>query len=44
MRSDEIDSLYPNIMKIRKNFDWKPRIGLLTGLKRTINYYKKKEL
>ena len=44
MISDEIDSLYPNIMKIRKNFDWKPRIGLLTGLKRTINYYKKKEL
>lgn len=44
MRSDEIDSLYPNIMKIRKNFDWKPRIGLLTGLKWTINYYKKKKL
>ena len=44
MRSDEIDSLYPNIMKIRKNFDWKPRIGLLTGLKWTINYYKKEKL
>lgn len=41
MRSDETASLYPNIMKISKNFNWKPRISLLSGLTRTIKYYKK---
>ena len=42
MRSDEIPNLYPNITKVCKDFNWKPRISLLSGLKRTINFYKKK--
>lgn len=41
MRSDEIQKLYPNISKVRKNFNWKPKISILSGIKRTINYYKK---
>ena len=44
MRSDEIPNLYPNIMKVCKDFNWKPRISLLSGLKRTINFYKKESL
>ena len=34
MRSDEIPNLYPNIMKVCKDFNWKPRISLLSGLKK----------
>ena len=44
MRSDEISSLYPNVIKVCRNFNWKPRISLLPGLKKTVNFYKKKRL
>ena len=42
MRDDEINDLYPDISKIKKNFKWKPRISLKDGLAKTINFYLKK--
>tara|TARA_B100001057_G_scaffold22369_1_gene20720 strand:- start:1953 stop:2858 length:906 start_codon:yes stop_codon:yes gene_type:complete len=41
IRKDESLVSYPNIKKIYKLVGWKPKIGLLTGLKYTINHYKK---
>ena len=40
-RSDEIVKLYPNINKIQKVINWKPKIKLNNGLSKTIKYYKK---
>ena len=40
-RKDEILNLYPNINKVKKNFNWKPKIKFETGLKKTIKYYQK---
>ena len=40
MRKDEINSLYPNIKKIKKRLKWRPKINLEKGLKKTIEYYK----
>ena len=42
MRKDEINDLYPNISKIKKNFKWKPRVSLKDGLAKTIKFYSKK--
>ena len=41
IRSDEPLKLYPNIVKAKKLINWKPKINLENGLKKTINYYKK---
>ena len=41
-RKDEIRCLYPSIFKAKKIINWKPRIDLNLGLKKTINYYKRK--
>ena len=41
MRIEEIHNLYPDIKKISKKYNWKPKFELNLGLKRTINYYKK---
>ena len=40
-RKDEIKNLYPSIVKAKKVLNWKPKIGIISGLKKTINYYKK---
>ena len=40
LRKDEIKSLYPSIKKARKLLKWKPSTGFLSGIKKTINYYK----
>ena len=40
MRKDEITALYPNISKAKKILDWRPKISLNIGLKKTINFYK----
>jgi|TARA_B100001964_G_C14109229_1_gene542967 nucleoside-diphosphate-sugar epimerase len=40
LRKDEIISFYPSISKAKKILDWKPKVNLEKGLKRTINYYK----
>ncbi len=42
LRKDEINKLYPNILKAKKLLKWKPKIDLNLGLKKTINIYKKK--
>lgn len=40
MRKDEIKALYPNIKKAKRILNWKPKISLNDGLKKTIQYYK----
>ena len=40
MRKDEILKLYPNIKKIKKKINWKPKIDLVAGIKKTISFYK----
>ncbi len=40
MRKDEIMALYPNINKAKNILNWRPKISLNTGLKRTIKFYK----
>lgn len=42
MRNDEPKILIPNIKKIKKFYNWIPKIKLNTGLKKTIKYYEKK--
>lgn len=41
MRENEPKILYANINKIKKLFNWKPRVEILEGLEKTIKYYKK---
>lgn len=40
-RKDEIKELYPNLDKAKRFIDWKPKINLNLGLKKTILFYKK---
>ena len=40
LRKDEIIKLYPNLSKIKKLLNWKPKTNLENGLKRTIKYFK----
>ncbi len=40
LRNDEIEYLYPNISKIKKQVKWLPKTELTKGLKKTIKYYK----
>ncbi len=39
MRKDEILNLYPNIAKVRKVFNWKPKFTIEKGLNKTIKFY-----
>lgn len=41
MRKDEVNSLYPNIKKVKQVFKWQPKTNLYKGLKKTINFYEK---
>jgi len=41
LRKDEIMKLYPNILKAKKILNWKPRISLENGLKKTIKFFNK---
>jgi len=41
-RKNENMSLFPDISKIKKNVGWKPKVDLSQGIKKTIEYYKKK--
>ena len=41
MRSDEINSLYPNIKKADKELNWIPKVKFNDGIAKTINFYKK---
>ncbi len=42
MRTDELKTLYPDISRIKKEFNWKPKVSLKKGLKNTISYYEKR--
>lgn len=39
-RKDEIVNLFPSIAKAKRLLNWKPLIGINSGLKRSIKYYK----
>ena len=41
MRDDEIINLFPNTRKIKKKLKWSTKVEFVSGLKKTINYYKK---
>ena len=41
LRKDEIIKLYPNLKKIKKHINWKPKVSFKLGLKKSINYYEK---
>ncbi len=41
MRKDEINNLYPNIKKVKKEFNWSPKVSLNKGLIKTIKFYEK---
>lgn len=41
MRKEEKNFFFPNIKKIKKIFNWKPKITILEGIKKTIRYYEK---
>ena len=42
LRKDEMSKIYPNISKTKKTLNWKPKTSFKIGLKKTIQYYKKK--
>ncbi len=42
MRKEEILSLYPDTNKVRRSFNWKPKVSILAGINKTIKFYKKK--
>ena len=41
MRQDEIKIFYPEIKKIKKILNWKPKVKFKIGLKKTIQHYSK---
>ena len=41
MRQNEQTIVYPSINKIKNYIDWKSKINIDDGLKKTINYYRK---
>ena len=40
LRKDEPINLYPDIKLSSKLLNWKPKVSLLNGLKKTIKFYK----
>lgn len=44
LRSDENLITYPDISKIRKMIKWKPKTSFLSGLNKTINFYKRHKI
>ena len=42
MRKEEKKIYYPNIKKVCKTFNWKPKVQIFEGIKRTIHFYEKK--
>ena len=41
LRKDEPMIVYPNVKKAKDLLRWSSKTSLLTGLRKTINYYKK---
>ncbi len=42
LRTDESKIIYPNIDRVKGDFNWKPKVKFDIGLKKTINFYKNK--
>ena len=42
MRKDEILNMYPSIYKAKKVLNWRPKISIQNGIKKTINSYRDK--
>ncbi len=42
MRKEEKKIYYPNIKKVSKTFNWKPKVQIFQGIKKTIHFYEKK--
>ena len=42
MRKEEKKIYYPNIKKVSKAFNWKPKVQIFEGIKKTIRFYEKK--
>ena len=41
MRKEEQKTIYPNIQKIKKILNWKPKTKFNVGISKTIEFYKK---
>ncbi len=41
MRKDETVHNYPNISKVKRTYNWRPKVNLSDGLRKTILFYKK---
>ena len=41
MRKDELLKNYPNIQKVRKEFNWSSKFSIKKGLRHTIKFYEK---
>ena len=44
LRKDEPVNLYPDISRLKKYLNWKPKTSFENGLNKTINYYKNVKL
>ncbi len=42
MRKDEMNNNFPNISKIKKEYDWSPKFNIRSGIRNTISFYEKK--
>ena len=43
LRKDESKLIYANILKIKKDFNWKPKNTFKKGLNKTLKFYGKKK-
>ena len=41
MRKDETVNNYPSILKVKRIYNWRPKVNLSSGLRKTILFYKK---
>ena len=41
LRKEENLITYPSIYKVKKFFKWKPKVNLISGLNKTIEFYSK---
>jgi len=42
MRKDEMNNNFPDISKIKKEYNWKPNTNIRSGIRNTISFYEKK--
>ena len=42
MRKDELNNNFPNISKVKKEYNWTPKFNIISGIRNTISFYEKK--